>query len=143
MPDNRTDPPTTAVVQVAGNGTATLYLGSQLVKHAAGVDAATVMQVLVDYAATIDTAVRVTTQMSDGTWTRHWLDPDGSITDIPPNIPAVRPPEPRTAVSAPAALVSPMRTGMRARVTSRPPVIAVLALLVAALVVAAILGTFE
>ena len=87
-PDRRPDPPTTAVVQVAEDGTAKLYLGTELVEHAAGVDAAAVLRVLVDYAATIDAHVRVTTQMPDGTWTRHRLHPDGILTPPPRNLPA-------------------------------------------------------
>ena len=63
--------PTTAVVQVSDDGSATLYLGTEPVEHANGVDAATVMRVLVDYAATIDAGLQITTQMPDGTWTRH------------------------------------------------------------------------
>lgn len=89
-PDKRPHPATTAVVQVADDGTATVYLGTELVEHAASVDSATVMRVLVDYAATIDTGVRVTTQLPDGTWTRHRLDPNGTFTPLPRSIPAAR-----------------------------------------------------
>jgi hypothetical protein len=87
VPDGRSLPRTTAVVQVAEDGAAKLYLGTELVEHAAGVDAAAVMRVLVDYAASIDLSVRVTTQMPDGTWTRHRLYSDGTITPLPRNLP--------------------------------------------------------
>jgi hypothetical protein len=76
---------TTAVVQVSDDGTATLYLGTEPVEHANGVDAATVMRVLVDYAATIDAGLQITTQMPDGTWTRHRLDSNGTLTPLPRN----------------------------------------------------------
>ena len=101
-PDGRPHPPTTAVVQVAENGTAKLYLGTELVEHAVGVDSAAVMRVLVDYAATIDADVRVTTQMPDGTWTRHRLHPDGTLTPLPRNLPAAP-----TAVSAVGSAEAP------------------------------------
>lgn len=87
-PGKRHDPARTAVVQVAEDGTATLYLGTELVEHAARVDSTTVMRVLVDYVANIGTGVRVTTQMPDGTWTRHQLDPDGRLTPLPRSISA-------------------------------------------------------
>lgn len=85
IPGRRPAPPTTAVVQVGDDGAATLYLGTEPVEHASGGDSATVMRVLVDYAATIGAGVRVTTQMPDGTWTRHRLDPDGTLTPLPRN----------------------------------------------------------
>jgi hypothetical protein len=137
--DKRPDPPTTAVVQVADDGTATLYLGTELVKHAVGVDAATVMRVLVDYAATLDGGVRVTTQMPDGTWTRHWLDPSGTVTEMPNALPA-RLPEPRALGAAQPASMPPKRPNTRARIMSRAPAIAALLLFAAILVAAAISG---
>lgn len=73
-PDGRPHPPTTAVVQVAEDGTAKLYLETELVEHAAGVDAAAVMRLLVDYAASIDAGVRVTTQMP-----RRDVDPPSAL----------------------------------------------------------------
>ena len=85
IPGRRTAPPTTAVVQVGDDGSATLYLGTEPVEHANGVDAATVMRVLVDYAATIGVGLQLTTQMPDGTWTRHQLDSDGTLTPLPRN----------------------------------------------------------
>jgi hypothetical protein len=91
IPGRRAAPPTTAVVQVGDDGSATLYLGTEPVEHANGVDAAAVMRVLIDYAATIDAGLQITTQMPDGTWTRHRLDPDGTITPIPRNSPPGQP----------------------------------------------------
>jgi hypothetical protein len=89
-PDGRPHPPTTAVVQVAEDGRATLYLGTELVEHAVGVDAAGVMRELIDYAATLDAAVRVTTQMPDGTWMRHVVYADGTLTAVPRKMPRAR-----------------------------------------------------
>lgn len=86
-PAGRPQPPTTAVVQVAEDASAKLYLGTELVEHAAGANTAAVMRVLMDYAATIDASVRVTTQMPDGTWTRHRLHPDGTLTPLSRNLP--------------------------------------------------------
>jgi hypothetical protein len=133
-PDGRPQPPTTAVVQVAEDGTAKLYLGTELVEHAAGVDAAAVMRVLVDYAATIDASVRVTTQMPDGTWTRHRLDSDGTLTPLPRNLAAVP-----TAVSSVGSAEAPrsQRRAVWARIRNRATqgwLLAMLILLVAALV---------
>jgi hypothetical protein len=119
-------------VQVAEDGTAQLYLGTELVEHAAGVNAAEVMRVLVDYAATIDADVRVTTQMPDGTWTRHRLQPDGTLTPLPRNLPASS-----TAVSS-IGSAEASRSQRRAwpRITPRAGqgwLLAMLILLVAAL----------
>jgi hypothetical protein len=124
----------TAVVQVADDGTATLYLGTELVEHAAGVDAAVVMRVLVDYAATIDAGVRVTTQLPDGTWTRHRLHPDGTLTPLPRNLPPAS-----TVVSSvgSADASRSQRRVLRPRIRTRAThawLLAVLILLVAALV---------
>jgi len=132
-PDGDPHPPTTAVVQVAGDGTATLYLGTELVEHAAGVDAAAVMRVLVDYAATIDADVRVTTQLPDGTWTRHRLHPDGTLTPLPRNLPAA-PTAVRSLGSADAPR-SKRRPWPRIKTrTTQGWLLAMLILLVAALV---------
>jgi hypothetical protein len=132
-PDGRPHPPTTAVVQVAEDGTLQLYLGTELVEHAAGADAAEVMRVLVDYAATIDADVRVTTQMPDGTWTRHRLHPDGTLTPLPRNLPATL-----TAVSSirSAETSRSQRRAWWPRITPRAGqgwLLAILILLVAAL----------
>ena len=140
-PARRPHPPTTAVVQVADDGTATLYLGTELVEHAVSVDLATVMRVLVDYTATLDTGVRVTTQMPDGTWTRHWLDPDGTIRQIPRNSPPVQSLELRTAGTTQQRSWSATRPGIRGRVVSRALIIAVLRFLFTGLLAAAISGT--
>jgi hypothetical protein len=136
IPDRRPDPPTTAVVQVAADGTATLYLGSELVEHAAGVDASAVMRVLVDYAATIDSSVRVTTQMADGTWSRHRLDPDGTLTSLPRNLlPARTGGGPVYGCKkSPRARRQVWRGRAMQSVTSRGWLLAVLLLLIAALV---------
>jgi hypothetical protein len=109
-PDKRPDPPTTAVVQVAEDGTSTLYLGSELVEHANGVDSATVIRELVDYAASIGADVRVTTQMRDGTWTRHLLAPDGTLTLLPRNLPPVP-----TGAGSSRSNVEPPRSQRRAQ----------------------------
>lgn len=77
-------------MQVASDGTATLYLGTKLVEHAVDVSSAAVIRVLLDYTATIEKSVTVTTQLHDGKWTRHRLDPDGTITGIPRDTPPVR-----------------------------------------------------
>jgi hypothetical protein len=132
-PDGRPHPPTTAVVQVAEDGTATLYLGTETVEHAAGVDAASVMRVLVDYAATIDADVRVTTQLPDGTWTRHNLHPDGTLTPLPRNLPA--PPTAANSMGIAEASRSQHRPWGRIRTSAaRGWILAMLILLVAALV---------
>jgi hypothetical protein len=133
-PGKHPDPPSTAVVQVAEDGTTTLYLGTELVEHAAGVDAAVVMRVLVDYAATIDAGVRVTTQMPDGTWNRHRLDPDGTLTPLPRSLPVAP-----TAASPVRDAEAPQsqRTAMWTRITTRAAqgwLLAMLVLLVVALV---------
>jgi hypothetical protein len=132
----RPAPPITAVIQVSDDDTATLYIGTEPVEHAAGVDAATVMRVLADYAATLDTDVRVTTQMPDGTWTRHRLHPGGELTPLPRNLPAA----PTTASSVASSEAS--RTQRRAwwpHIRSRAVrgwLLAILILLVAALMAA-------
>jgi hypothetical protein len=133
-PDGRPHPPTTAVVQVAKDGTAKLYLGTELVEHAAGVDAAAVMRVLVDYAATIDADIRVTTQMPDGTWTRHRLHADGTLTRLPRNLPPAS-----TVVSSVGSAEAPrsQRRVVWPRIRTRSAqgwLLALLILLVAALV---------
>jgi hypothetical protein len=137
-PANRHGPRTTVVVQVAEDGTATLYLGTELVEHAVGVDSAALMRLLIDYAASIDTSVRVTTQMPDGTWTRHWLDPDGTIRETSPTTPSGRQPEQRPARPLHGASLSSKRSGLSGRFAPRAPLIAVFVLLAAALVAATI-----
>ena len=134
-PAGRPQPPTTAVVQVAEDASAKLYLGTELVEHAAGANTAAVMRVLMDYAATIDASVRVTTQMPDGTWTRHRLDPDGTLTPLRRN----RAAEESTYSSGPGGGLprSPRPTvwsRIGTRVAARAWLFVVVTLLVAALV---------
>lgn len=127
--------PTTAVIQVADDGTATLYLGTELVEHALGVDRTVVMRVLADYAATLDISVRVTTQMPDGKWTRHRLEPNGTLIPLPRNLP----PAQTGAAWASSRTESPRSdrparwSRVRRKAASRGWLLAILVLLVAAL----------
>jgi hypothetical protein len=135
-PDHHPHPSTTAVVQIAGDGTATLYLGTKPVEHAAAADAVGVMRVLLDYTATLDTPMTVTTQMPDGQWTRHRLDPGGTITAVPRNAPPLRPASDHITPTSPRTSQHAKRSSTTARIAARAPIIAVLLFLVVALLAA-------
>lgn len=108
---------------------ATLYLGSKPVEHAVGVDAGSVMRILLDYVATLNSPMIVTTRLPNGSWDRHRLDPDGEITTVAPNTVLDRE-LPPIVLDVGTGLDEPWPwSNLKARLASRMPIIAFLLLI--------------